>query len=175
MKRFLVILLAVPLLASGAEADSAATRDAKALASCIKALDTECIVSLSYRSKASIESPNGKADLVADINGRYGPSATGARVTEVTLMSPSAEFSGDGRRFVFIPYYMQSWSPGVSYLNNGFLIGVSVDDGMTWKFVDNSRSSADVVLSVYPAYAGQPPIPTTTGLSIGHNPALMPR
>jgi hypothetical protein len=175
VKRFVMILLAAPLLAAGAEVESAATRDAKGFAACIKALNMECIVSFSYRDKANTEHPDGRELLVADINGRYGPSATGAKVSEFTLLGPSPEFTGDGRRFVFIPYYKYSSSPGVSYLNNGFLIGVSIDDGMTWKFLDNWRSSAEAVLSVYPGYAGQPPIPKTTGMSIGHNPGLMPR
>jgi hypothetical protein len=175
VNRLVAILLAASMMASGAEVDSTAMRDAKTLASCIKASDVECIVSFSYRDKATIENPNGKADLIKDIHGRYGHAESGPPLVDFILGGPSPEFSGDGKKFVFIPYSKQYWSPSVSALHPGFLIGVSIDDGTTWTFVDNWRATEEAVLLVYPGYVGQPKIPEVGGPTWAHAPPVMRR
>jgi hypothetical protein len=168
-------LLAVPMLALGADVETTAMRDARALASCIKAADLECTLSFQYQPNPAAQTSTSRADLISDIQSRYGHSESGAPLVEFAIAAPSPEFSGESKRFIFIPYDKQYWMPGVSVLAPGFLIGVSLDNGGTWKFIDNWRGTEDAVRLVYQGYAGQPPIPKVGGMTLGHAPALMPK
>jgi hypothetical protein len=168
-------LLAVPMLALGADVETTAMRDARALASCIKAADLECILSFQYQPNPGAQTSTSRADQIADIQSRYGHAESGPPLVEFAIGGPSPEFSGESKRFIFMPYSKQYWMPGVSVAASGFLIGVSLDNGRTWKFVDNWRGTEDAVRLVYQGYAGQPPIPKVGEMTIGHAPALMPK
>jgi hypothetical protein len=172
MKRLLAILLTSPVLAIGAEAEMAAKRDASLLVSCIKVLNIDCILSSTY-PPTSVNDTSTKSDLIREITNRYGGGESGT-LAAFDLKDPLPEFSGGGKKYVFIPYVKLLWIPGVSDLTQGFLIGVSTDEGMNWKFVDNWRATEEAVRGVFPSYTGQPSIPKG-GHTIGHAPALMPR
>jgi hypothetical protein len=159
MNRLLALVLIAPLATLGASPENPAMKDANHLASCIRVLDVDCVVSLTYQP-ATQNGASAQSDVVKDIKDRYGNSDTGTRLAVFSLKDPTPEFSGDGKAYVFIPYTMVLVTPGVSAAEfQAFLIGISTDNGMTWKFVDNWRASEEAVRQVFPGYSGIPSLP----------------
>jgi hypothetical protein len=80
-----------------------------------------------------------------------------ATYSRFDLGAPWPPFVTLGRRYIFIPYNAVLEGFGRKALAKSFLIGVSEDDGSSWKFVDGQRLTKDMIGQVIPGYVGKLP------------------
>jgi hypothetical protein len=157
-----IALLAMASVASAGDAVSNAVRDASSLASCMKALDTECTMKWLYTKqleKQGFDLQTLRAELnVSFENIRFAQGKT----ERLDLGVPGTPFSGDGRQYIFIPYQERMNIQGQIASQTAYFIGVSEDAGMSWKFVDGIGFSEKNIREIIPSYAGGPLPPRQT-------------
>jgi len=150
----LLALLAVASVASAADSSTNALRDAAALVQCMKALDTDCTLKWIYLKnleQQGFEPGELRAELNASFeNLRFVQS----RTERFDLGTPGTPFAGDGKLYIFIPYQETMLIKGQRYSQTAYFIGVSEDQGATWKFVDGIGFSEKNIRSLIPSYAG---------------------
>jgi hypothetical protein len=83
----------------------------------------------------------------------------GAKYSRFELIGPVATFSGDGRDYAFVPYVQVLEAGPTRGSLRAFFIGVSLDGGASWQFVDGVKVTPESIKAVIPSYAGQP-LPT---------------
>src|SRR5689334_4117367 len=157
MTKILLVLALVSFSTSSAESASNLKRDAQRLISCMKALDADCVGAVTY-TKFMEDMGAPRAELIGGAKQLYANlKSIGARYTQLDLGDPLREFSGDGRQYAFIPYKQVMEVPGQgSMRQESFFIGVSLDKGVNWQFVDGARATAENIRAIIPSYDGQP-------------------
>lgn len=156
--QFLVaVMFATSSIASAAESPAdRALAQAKALAEHMKNFDSDGAASLTYLrffERMGMD-PAKVIQASAKLNDEL--RAASARYTRFELGPPRQPFAGDGLLYVFIPYLLEMEVRGKRHLQEAFLIGVSEDQGQSWKFVDGVSSTPQNITTVIPGYGGAP-------------------
>ncbi len=161
MKSFRALLALTAFFAGGLAAEpddplASAMRDAQRLVECMKAFDPECTAALTYTKFAEDRGmPREQmVQAVTDLHGKL--KSVGAKYTLFDLSTPTGPYSGDGREYVFVPYSQILEAGQRQGRVRAFLIGVSVDGGRSWQFVDGLAATPAAIKAVMPSYAGQP-------------------
>ncbi len=155
-----IALLCVAPATYAADSGANALRDARSLASCMKALDTECTLKWMY-TKNLEQQGNDLASLRAELNVSFENIRYAQGKTEqFELGMPGAPFAGDAKQYIFIPYQETMNVQGQMYSQTAYFIGVSEDEGLSWKFVDGTGFTEKNIREIIPSYAGGPLPPT---------------
>ena len=70
------------------------------------------------------------------------------------LGPPGQPFSGHEGMYLFVPYTEVMIAAGKQSTQTAFFIGISEDQGATWKFMDGIGITEDNIRAVIPDYAG---------------------
>jgi hypothetical protein len=135
--------------------DRAAAR-AQALVERMKVFDTDGVAALSYTrffEKMGID-PARSRKAMADLNEKL--KSIGAIYSKFDIQATESSFSGDGQLYIIIPYSSIMEAQGRRILSEAFFIGVSEDEGKSWKFVDGISSTQQNIRMVIPSYSGAP-------------------
>ncbi len=155
------LLIIVPAAAAG-DGNSNALRDARSLANCMKALDTECTMKWTY-TKLLEKQGFEFGELRAQLNASFENIRVVHGETErFELGTAGAPFPGDGKQYIFIPYQETMIIQGQRYSQTAYFIGVSEDAGLSWKFIDGMGFSEKNIRTVIPSYGGGPLPPRAT-------------
>lgn len=150
-----LLVIAAPLRAADMAAN--ASRDAARLASCMKAFDAPCANSMTY-TKILEEHGISRGRLDQQVGAMYANLKTShVTYSRFDLGAPWTPFVTLGRRYIFIPYNAVLEGMGRKVLAKSFFIGVSEDDGTSWKFMDGQQLTKDMIGQVIPGYAGKLP------------------
>lgn len=157
-----VALVGFAPLAFAADSAANALRDAQSLATCMKALDTECTMKWIY-TKMLEEQGFSLTTLRAQLNASFeNIRFVNGKTERFELGAAGSPFAGDGKQYIFIPYQETMNVQGQRYSQTAYFIGVSEDAGVSWKFVDGSGFSAKNIREVIPSYGGGPLPPRVT-------------
>jgi hypothetical protein len=155
------VLLALTLLVLtnrllAADVASNAIRDAKKLGECMKALNAACANAMTY-TKVFEDHGMSRDQLNEAVTTLYGQikSVHGA-FSRFELGAPWPSFVVRGRTYMFLPYSAQIRSPERTVATESFFIGVSEDQGSSWKFVDGQRATPENIGMIIPGYGGGP-------------------
>jgi hypothetical protein len=150
-----LLVFAAPVRAADIAAN--ASRDAARLASCMKAFDAPCANSMTY-TKILEERGISHSQLDQQVSALYANlKSSHVTYTRFDLGAPWPPFVTLGRRYIFIPYNAVLEGKGRKVTTKSFFIGVSEDDGTSWKFMDGQRLTKDVIGQVIPGYVGKLP------------------
>jgi hypothetical protein len=161
MVRCLETALALALLVSmpcrAADIAANASRDAARLANCMKAFDAPCANSMTY-TKILEEHGISRSQLDQAVSAAYANmKSSHVTYSRFDLDAPWPPFVTLGRRYIFIPYNAVLEGIGRKVVAKSFFIGVSEDDGTSWKFMDGQRLTKDMIGQVIPGYVGKLP------------------
>jgi len=168
--RFVLLLLTVTCGAALADSTGIAQharRDAQRLADCNLALDADCVIELSDAKVYERLSKSGYsfADAQRMAFGSFKRSRVGW--TKYEIAAPSKEFRGDGRVYRFVPY-ASTFNFGDRAVDvKSYLIGVSADEGETWKFVDGQCFTPTIIKRIFPSYNFDPLPPGEHAAKLG--------
>ena len=153
----LVALLSVsPLFAAAEEPVNRAVSQARQLVERMKSFDSDGVADLTYMrffERMGID-PEKPRQAFAQVNEQL--KAMGARFTRFELGQPRQPFAGDGQLYIFIPYVQEMEARGKRRFQEAFFIGVSEDQGQSWKFVDGTAATPQNIKAVIPSYGGAP-------------------
>jgi hypothetical protein len=150
-----LLVFVAPLRAADIAAN--ASRDAARLASCMKAFDAPCANSMTY-TKILEERGISRGQLDQQVGGLYANlKSSHVTYSRFDLSAPWPPFVTLGRRYIFIPYNAVLEGMGRKVVAKSFFIGVSEDDGTSWKFMDGQRLTKDMIGQVIPGYVGKLP------------------
>jgi hypothetical protein len=163
---FALLLSATDTLAqeSSSEAQAplaAAYRDAQYLSECMKALDTDCVVSLSDAKSYTLL--NGREANLAEQQAHYYTfmKKKGYRYLAFDVAPPRDLYIDDGRMYTFVTFTVTSNWGGHLSTGQGYFISLSRDGGDSWTFVYAGPDfTLDMLRAVIPSYNGQP-LPAT--------------
>ena len=159
---YAIALLGIAPTAFAADSAANAFRDANSLATCMKALDTECTLKWLY-TKNLEEQGFGLGELRAQLNVSFENIKLVHGETErFELGTAGSPFPGDGRQYIFIPYQETMLIQGQRYSQTAYFIGVSENSGESWKFVDGIGFSEKNIRTLIPSYGGAPLPPRAT-------------
>jgi hypothetical protein len=142
---------------SAADFTGNATRDAERLVVCMKSFDAKCVVTLTY---VMVFEDRGITDdeLALRMTDMYQKLRfMGATYSSFELATAWKVILANGRYYIFIPYSAVVDVDGQKTSQQSFLLGVSEDSGISWKFVDGASVTQDNVVSIIPGYSG--PLP----------------
>jgi hypothetical protein len=159
---YAIAMLSIAPVALAADSVANALRDAHALASCMKALDTECTMKWIYTKNLEAQGFE-LGELRAELNVSFENIKLVHGETErFELGAAGAPFPGDGKQYLFIPYQETMNIQGQRYSQTAYFIGVSEDAGVSWKFIDGIGFSEKNIRTVIPSYGGAPLPPRAT-------------
>jgi hypothetical protein len=145
---------------SAADITTNATRDAMRLLTCMKTLDAACANSLTY-VKVFEEHGITREKLDQSVTNLYQQlKSVHGTYTRLELNAPWPPFATRGLTYIFIPYSGVLKSPARNVSTTSFLVGVSEDSGISWKFIDGQKVTPDNVGMIIPGYSGAklPPV-----------------
>jgi hypothetical protein len=158
LKTILIISGSVDVQSAGARtADTAvsnAIRDAHELVECEKNLDGQCVtnwISIETFRRLGLDAATATRTTQATFNLL---KATNATFLRFDLGPPGQPFSGHQGMYLFIPYTEVITAAGKQSTQTAFFIGISEDQGATWKFMDGIGITEDNIRAVIPDYAG---------------------
>lgn len=161
-----VLLLVACVPAMGANSLETAEKDARAFANCMLTMNADCVVLSSdidaYVRLARQRLPASDPDLqFAELQERffYAMKENGRHYLQWEVAEPGTLFSVNGIRYVFVPYIQVTRSPTGDSTDRTSLIGISKDNGSSWKFVDGHSMALADLKAVIPGYSGSPPFP----------------
>ena len=151
----LLLVFAAPLHAADIAAN--ASRDAARLVSCMKAFDAPCANSMIY-TKILEQHGISRSQLDQTVSSTYANlKSSHVTYSRFDLNATWPPFVTRGRRYIFIPYNAVLEGMGRKVVAKSFFIGVSEDDGTSWKFMDGQRLTKDMIGQVIPGYVGRLP------------------
>ena len=149
-------LLAPPAVAAEAEAAASALRDAQQLVGCLRALDAHCAARYTNTGYLEEQGASREELIAAAVQLDEDLKSLGARYTRFELEKPGAPFAGDGRLYTFVPYVQTLEAGDRKATVKAFFIGISVDGGASWTFVDGVNTTAANIRQIIPSYSGAP-------------------
>jgi hypothetical protein len=161
MNRQIKLLVTSMLLCSAMQVHATdlaanATRDASQLVRCMKEFDAACTTGLTY-TKSLEDHGVSREQLIAGVSNLYKQlKSMHANYLRFDLGSPLPPFVALGKTYIFIPYEMVLSAGGQDTSLKAFFIGVSVDSGSSWTFLDGEKLTEDRVNQVIPGYQGGP-------------------
>jgi hypothetical protein len=165
MKQLLIFAVLVGCSLRCGAADTAgkadaATRAATQLVACMKAFDPACTASLTY-SRYMEERGVPRESVVKSLTEIDSKLTTlGARYSRFELVAPTTVLAGDGEDYAFVPYVQVLEVGDRRGGLRAFFIGVSIDGGASWQFVDGANVTPATLRVIMPGYTGQelPPV-----------------
>lgn len=154
----LLLAMLFPLL-TYAEPVDVALVTVKQLVQAVRAGNAETVVDLTHAKVH--EMLGGREKMLATLSETFGLArAAGHKLSKVEIGQPSS-LGHDGKRlFLFIPYISVAGSNQQTTTIEAFYLGISEDNGASWKFVDGSRMDQQSVKIFIPSYSGQPALPS---------------
>lgn len=169
MRRFLLASILGIVAANAANsATETLDRDARRFAACVAALDADCVFDSTHvesQIAAGVRTPyvdrEWLGELWDDPQQAAGESGWNG-VARFESLQAREPFRVDGRLFAFVPYFQVNQLYGERLERTGLLIGVSEDDGGSWRFViiNGLHIQAHQVPRIFPELSGieLPPI-----------------
>jgi hypothetical protein len=155
-------LLSIAPVALAADSAANALRDANSLAVCMKALDADCTLKWMYTKPLEAQGFE-VGELRAQLNVSFeNIKLVHGQTERFDLGAAGLPFPGDGKQYIFIPYQETMLVQGQRYSQTAYFIGVSEDQGVSWKFVDGIGFSLKNIRTVIPSYSGGPLPPRAT-------------
>jgi hypothetical protein len=151
---FVSVLILSARNVSAGDLSANASRDAMRLVACMKSFDSACANSLTYtkvfedQGMSRVQLEQRVADLYQKLKSMH------ATYSRFDLDAPWPPFIASGRNYVFVPYNMTLETDDQRASSQSFLIGVSEDSGISWKFVDGQRVTLDNIGMFVPGYTG---------------------
>lgn len=148
-----------------ADLSANAIRDATHLTECMKAFDAVCANSLTY-TKNLEDRGISRDQLNAGVTNLYNQlKALHATYSRFDLGSPLPPFVALGKTYIFVPYDMVLSAGGQDVSLKAFFIGVSLDSGSSWTFLDGQKLTQDRINTLIPGYDGGPLPPVSISQS----------
>lgn len=172
-----LLLLALGLVAAGckqkptdAEMKANAKRQADAMGAANLNRDFGAAVSFMYDEV--VTAMGGKERVIRTMHQADAKmSADGFALRKVTMGDPTDLTESKGQRFAIVPESIEMSAPGGGRLKtNGFLLAISNDAGVTWKFLDGA-GIADAGENLYTLL---PNLPRSLKLPAKREPVLVP-
>jgi hypothetical protein len=94
----------------------------------------------------------GRADIVAQM--KKATAEGGWHIDSADITEPTAVVKGGNHWFAIVPETIHTRLPEGRVVLASFLLGVSADDGRSWRFVDGAKltpESAKAMFADYPA------------------------
>lgn len=157
--RILLIILICPGLAY-AQPTAEALSTLQKLVDAVRIGDAKAVVNLTH---PKVHELAGGCEKMLSVLTETFQSAkiNGHTLDRVVVGKPSA-LGRDGKQiFLFVPYVGVSSNNERSAKIEAFYLGISADDGDTWRFVDRSRMDQQTIKLFIPSYSGEPPLPRT--------------
>jgi hypothetical protein len=154
------LILSVRSVSAG-DLSANANRDAMRLVACMKSFDSACANTLTYtkvfedRGISRVQLEKRVADLYQKLKSMH------ATYSRFDLDAPWPPFIASGRNYVFVPYNMTLETGEQRASSTSFLIGVSEDSGISWKFLDGQNFTQDNIGVIVPGYTGDKLPPTS--------------
>jgi hypothetical protein len=147
-----LVLLTTNLIAADISANC--IRDVTRLVECMKTLDATCTNSLTY-TRPFEEHGISRDQLDRAVNDLYQKmKSVHGSYSHFNVSAPWPPFASRGRRYIFIPYQALLKSPARDVSTTSFFVGVSEDDGASWKFVDGQKITSENIGMIIPGYGG---------------------
>ncbi|HSQ62074.1 MAG TPA: hypothetical protein VLM85_02625 [Polyangiaceae bacterium] len=124
----------------------------------VDCMPAEALKFVGGRDKVVAALTKGKADLARD----------GWSFDHVDLDAPASVVRGTSHVFAIVPQRITMKMPEGHVVKRGYLLGVSTDDGATWKFVDGEGLTGDNVKVIFTDF------PATLALPARTKPELLP-
>lgn len=150
------LLISVSGFAIADDLTDRAVAQAQALVDRMKVFDTDGVATLSYTrffERMGID-PARPHQAMVNLNEKL--KSIGARYLKFDIQAAEKPFSGDEQMYIIIPYSSIMEAQGRRILSEAFFIGVSEDEGNSWKFVDGISSTQQNIRMVIPSYSGAP-------------------
>lgn len=154
-------LLLILLLAAGAQAQTALSDEGAAR---LKSQAEECasaFLSGEYERLADctypkvVELMGGREKMAAFVRkGMDEIKAEGFETISYTTGAPAQVLKVGGETYAVLPAKLRMKAPGGVLVGESFMIGVSSDEGKSWKFVSGNTASQDKLKILFPAAAG---------------------
>jgi hypothetical protein len=161
-----LLLLVVSAPAMDADSIVTAEKAARAFANCMLTMNSDCVILSSdidaYVRLARQRQATSDPDLqFAEVQERlfYAMKENGRHYLQWEVAGPRNLFSVNGIQYVFVPYQQVTRSPDGDSTVRSSLIGISKDNGSSWKFVDGHSMTLVDLKAVIPGYSGSPPFP----------------
>lgn len=157
--RLLLILLICPRFAY-AQPTVEALATLQRLVDAVRMGDAKAVVNLTHPKVHELA--GGREKMLSVLTETLqSAKITGHKRDRVVIGKPSA-LGRDGKQiFFFVPYVGVSSNNERSATIEAFYLGISADDGDTWRFVDGSRMDQQTIKLFIPSYSGEPPLPRT--------------
>jgi hypothetical protein len=111
----------------------------------------------------------GREAAMSDmIKGRAQMNRDGVSFDRADVDPPHDLVQSGGQTFALLPQRVTMKVPAGKLVQEGFLVGVSFDDGVTWKFVDGASLTQKNIHRVFPSF------PSTIVLPVVHEPHRAP-
>jgi len=140
-----------------ADASDGLARDARRYVGCLKAFDARCLMSIMYLKP---QQDRGATDnqIFRRIDQQLKSSREmGARYTRFDLQDPWDPLPLGGLLVAFVPYESDlELRYRTGFATTSYLVGISEDEGATWRFVDGTGLSGDDLAAALPGFSGQP-------------------
>jgi hypothetical protein len=151
---FVSVLILSARNVSAGDLAANASRDAMQLVECMKSFDSACANSLTNTKVfedhgiSRVQLEQRVADLYQKLKSMH------ATYSRFDLDAPWPPFIAGGRNYVFVPYNMTLETGEKRASSKSFLIGVSENSGISWKFVDGQNVTQDNIGMIVPGYNG---------------------
>jgi hypothetical protein len=135
----LTIVLAISSAACAADDDASkmAKKQADEVSQAFVKADYTKIVDLTY--SGLIDFVGGRDKLIGITKGAMEMfKQQGIEVTSYKMADPGEIVKGEGKSYVVVPATMELKAPVGKIKVKSYLLGISTDDGKSWKFLDGS-------------------------------------
>jgi hypothetical protein len=122
----------------------------------MKAFDTPCTAELTYTKFLEERGATRDKLIEAAENLNRKLKSVGAKYTRFDLDEAWKPFTGDGRVYIFVPYLQVLEAGGQKGTVKAYFIGISENDGSSWRFVDGVNASPENIRMIIPSYSGEP-------------------
>jgi len=149
----LTVVLATSAIARGDAATDAAKKQADETSQAFAKGDYARIVDMTYPTL--IDFMGGRDKMIATTREAMQKAKDqGIEVVSYKISEPGEIVKDGGKSFLIIPAVMELKAPDARIIVKSYLLGISSDDGKSWKFLDgaglNSKELMDKVLPKLP-------------------------
>lgn len=155
--RLLFLAILFPILAH-AEPAQVALFTLKRLVEAVRTGNSETVVELTYPKVH--EMLGGREMMLTTLSQTFEAARSAGHTLRQVVIGKPSSIGNDGKRlFIFFPYIGVSGGNGSTTTIEAFYLGISEDNGNSWKFVDGSRMDQRAVKIFIPSYSGHPALP----------------
>src|SRR5512138_1816956 len=137
-------------------------RDAEKFAGCMRNLDAQCSVAMLDMATMETRGTPTQDELIARAQESFDRlSSARGRYTSYTIIKPESVYSEAEGLYALVPYqFVLEFPSRGTATQRGFLVGISRDSGLTWKFVEGSQLTTGDIKVMISSYKGEalPPV-----------------